>query len=1687
MPSKGDVYMFRRNYTLPRIKRNGLALTPLYALCASVFPGFTTTELSQKFMSLGTTLYKPNGQEVKEINSIRGFKGPGRCCKESILIPITDLNENYSQLCREYRKERRALLNPEEEAAKDETTGNGSISTGNSNTNPTTVPGEQQGTQEGKPKSKPKSSLRKLRIDDLWVGDTTPRIPLTQQQSPANTAPLQTGKSVAASSHTADSANSSPIDDSIVEHRDLPAGVATNKNTVDQVTHKENVRERRPSSQHPARHIGSISLSTGKKIDVVRRIRIYVRARSITSAVPGFNRDTLKKLCCIFGLEWFIVNTAENAVMKCFEEISNRKPLCPMLVRTNSLLPLFSLLAFLEEHFSKVESKQRPTMMKAIETARAELAKTPEWIGAVDINGHSVTRVVLDGKVYFSGRQVLSAVPNTQQPDQETSSESDTNSVMRIVSVFTTGIEYVLGPPAVLKVLDDTTSAQHVTSNDFWVFKVGDEKLFHTVLRQLVDGRPATCLPEAVSATSKDQSNRDVRETKRYAGTFYLKTHSKNCKKQIPCAPLRCIVLNERRYCFLSEVHHLVPHKSKEDILEVCFALGLRTTSTPERIEVPGRATLLKILQIVMGLPGDQYPASVQGSVDGEGSSCSTEESPGTRVLESPSDLNPEKHSVSGQSQQHSDEGFVIDTCSSRDIPDTGSVPPGTGVHDMSHHISNGTSETPVGVDRDACAPMESDESVYDKPHDFDLPHESTNGMSSETPVGVEGDTCEPTEEDGSTYGMPYDSTNGTSETPVGVEGDTCEPTEEDGSTYGMPYDSTNGTSETPVGVEGDHCEPSEENGSAYGMPYDSTNGMSVTPVGVDGDTCEPMETDGSVYADVMPSDSLNGASQTSVGVGGGTCEPMESDGIAYDMPHDPTNGTSETPAGLDGDTCELIEKDGSVYDKRNDYDMPHESTNGMSETTEGVDRDACGPTESDRSVNNMPHYSTNGTSETPVGVGGDTCEPMESDGSATLTISNAICNVKKEMSDYPSPYSNMHQAEDNSWSESIRKTPEDILEEPPRKRHCTSLGYDPDAEERITMSIANDVSTEITSPSPVEGPPTPHPSQATVRQARSDSFAGANNTEEAKIDNANSANTNGGMAWENSIRISSCWSSASEERSETPRRRQPSHSVVSERDQLKSELRWETVGEGAPIPVVERGGSRFVLSLDMASLLRGVDAFELMDALEQLELSIVPCSPEVGACFSKAGKTMEQCKRMVKLNMTLRATVKLLHMIVKEKRQQLQQDNMTAVSDQHSEKTQTPADKPEEECATTSTTERPYSRASTVSVKSETSLQSNPCALAEENSQTEPPNTAEVSDKPGKGKGNAENASPLFSLLTGRRNIPKEMRNSVASPNVSELPQSHAQNTQSASIHRLPTSSVQGLTTGQQRLPWDIRDGDRCNCRRCNSANVPEMCNNTISSNAAETRQSHVGNAHSMLGLPTKQQHRPSGSSPNMPRPQQGHARGPATPLVPTSHYSPPLPRGDTISAASPFDQRDMSPPNGAQPQGRSHVNNFQRAQAVYTSPSSQQQHVMRSRSSTERAGGPVGSLSQLAAVANREFSPPHPHALPSYSLHVDHSAFMPYTRTQPRDVAPTHHYQNQPVPGPRHQVEISYSVSAHGHGPGLTPPTPTHHQLWARHLTPPSPRDGPPPYSVHQHHNVPSAARQKGTDSQQPRHRRP
>ncbi|KAI8511922.1 hypothetical protein Bbelb_110220 [Branchiostoma belcheri] len=54
----------------------------------------------------------------------------------------------------------------------------------------------------------------------------------------------------------------------------------------------------------------------------------------------------------------------------------------------------------------------------------------------------------------------------------------------------------------------------------------------------------------------------------------------------------------------------------------------------------------------------------------------------------------------------------------------------------------------------------------------------------------------------------------------------------------------------------------------------------------------------------------------------------------------------------------------------------------------------------------------------------------------------------------------------------------------------------------------------------------------------------------------------------------------------------------------VKNELKWKTVEEGPTIPLVERDGSGYVLTSDVASLLRDVDSGESIDALAMLELN---------------------------------------------------------------------------------------------------------------------------------------------------------------------------------------------------------------------------------------------------------------------------------------------------------------------------------------------------------------------------------------------------------------------------------------------------------------------------------------------------
>ncbi|CAH1253343.1 C17orf97 [Branchiostoma lanceolatum] len=1423
MSSKGDVHVFRGKYYLPRVNRNGMALTPLYALQANVFPGFTVTELSQKFMSLGVALHQPDSKEIKHLNSIRGFESAGRCSAESILIPIVDLNENYSQLCRAYRKERaHAVLQNPVEAATDKTSPNGSISpaqvestgeqkihedAGQDKSGTTSVmPLQEQAgnrdhasrekstdvqpSNEGKPKKrnslmplqqqagnrdhasrekstdvqpsnegKPKKrnsllKLRLVRIEDLLEGEQHAKgesmqakyksVAVAEANDTRHQTPLlPTGSSVATGSHPVERnpSGSHPAErntsGSHPSERNTSVSPPAKRNTsgshpaernasgshpAERNTSGSHPAERNPSGSHPAerntsgshppqrntsgshpakrntsgshpaehntsgnqpverntsschlaerttsgshpseqttsgshpsernnsgsppakrntsgshpaeqntsgshpaerntsgarrvsqqaRHIGSIPLSTGKKVDVVQRNRLYVRAKSITSAVPGFTKHTLKQLCPVFGLEWLIVDTSDNAVTKCFEQISSKKLLSPMMyVRASSKLALFALLSFLEEHFCKVESKERPTAKKAVEIARKEMAKTPERSGVFYINGHSVTRVVLDGQVYFSGPQVLSAVSNTQQKDDTTT--SDTNSVMEIVSVFTTGIEYILGPPAVMKVLNNTTSAQHLTPDDFRVFKVGDEEIFHIVIKQLVEGRPSLC--EAHSLTSKDHSNRDAPATKRaevvlhrvdlnvaqpsetaeaissvcsdnanikvddarrtrsdddgkmsckgrtcpkavkkqYAGTFYLRNpskkelsgadrellrkHAKKLTSSAPLVVLPCVVLDGSKFCCLSDVHQLVPHKSVEDIVEVCHALGLQTRS--ERVEVPDRASLLKILQIVMGLPGSSN--SVQGSVDGEDSfsTCSTS------VLESQSDLNPDRYSpVSGQSQQHLDGGIV----------------------------SVGKSKVPW---------------LYHQEVDMATVDDVENAIPSASLDGVQR------------YEMPpwgpevlnrYATTAGLSQVYninqqlVPLRSLDCRDTDivptvpHTGHPEDASEDLSHGVqqSEGNMEVDGEHLDDKSERSVAVEVVKQSEGNMEV-----DGEHLDD-KSERSVAVEVVKQSEGN----------------MEVDGEHLDDKSERSVAV-EVVKQSEGN----IEVDGEHLDDKSDksvaVEVVQQSEENM-EVAEEHDPEKSVAVEVVRTKELSDNvFNPNGDTETATTMNTDVNENECGTGEHNFDL----CNVKKEASAYPSPCSNMNQGDD------------DIVVEPPCKRHCVSLGTDPDAAEKSTSNVS------WTKRSLVEGTPTPQPRQT-------------------------------------AIRISNCWSTASDEPASATRREPPPHSVVSEREQqLRNELRWETVADGAPIPVVERGGSRFVLTSDVSSLLRGVDAGEFMEALDELELSIVPCSLEVAACFSTdAGKPKQACRSMVKLNMTLGATVKMLLMILKEKGQ---------------------------------------------------------------------------------------------------------------------------------------------------------------------------------------------------------------------------------------------------------------------------------------------------------------------------------------------------------------------------------------------------------------------------------------------------
>ncbi|CAH1275518.1 Hypp9361 [Branchiostoma lanceolatum] len=84
--------------------------------------------------------------------------------------------------------------------------------------------------------------------------------------------------------------------------------------------------------------------------------------------------------------------------------------------------------------------------------------------------------------------------------------------------------------------------------------------------------------------------------------------------------------------------------------------------------------------------------------------------------------------------------------------------------------------------------------------------------------------------------------------------------------------------------------------------------------------------------------------------------------------------------------------------------------------------------------------FNPNGDTETAVTTNTDVNENDYGTGKHNFDI----CNVKKEASGYPSPCSNMHQAED------------DIVEEPACKRHCASLRTDHDAEEMSTSRVTN-------------------------------------------------------------------------------------------------------------------------------------------------------------------------------------------------------------------------------------------------------------------------------------------------------------------------------------------------------------------------------------------------------------------------------------------------------------------------------------------------------------------------------------------------------------------------------------------------------------------------------------------------------
>ncbi|XP_019624107.1 PREDICTED: uncharacterized protein LOC109469828 [Branchiostoma belcheri] len=862
---------------------------------------------------------------------------------------------------------------------------------------------------------------------------------------------------------------------------------------------------------------------------------------------------------------------------------------------------------------------------------------------------------------------------------------------------------------------------------------------------------------ETLSTNSNERMNaqlHDAHLTQRYAGTFCLRNP---CKKElsgherasvrkhglkyISCLPVRCIDLDGKRYCFLSDVHRLVPHKRKNDIVKVCRALGLHTRS--DRVEVKDRATLLKILKVVMGLPNDHSPAtSAQESADGF-STSSKQEPEGTGVLQPQCDVNPDKHlSVSGQSKQHLDGGIISVGKSHSKVPWL--------YHQQVEMVTVGDVES-------------------------EIPAASLDGVQR--------------------YEMP----------PWGPE-------------VLNRYAATAGLKQV----------------------YHS-NQQLVPLRGLD----VRARTSGPSYVSDIAHE--------------GNDEHMENDESAAVM-HSPLSRTGHSE-DVSEDPSHEVEK--NEVDCEESMDVAAPNTDVTSE-----DNASSSPTLCDR--NPEPHC---------LADPGDVCNENEH-----VTGEPDFCNVKKEeVLDDLAPCRYMHQAEETY-----------------RSRHGSIERKTPDTE---------DV-------------PTP---QSQTRET---------------------------TAWEDLICISSCWSAVSDKPAVAPVELQPPQTVVSEREDLKHELKWETVAEGPPIPVVERDGSRYVLTSDVSSLLRGVDAGEFMDALTILELSIIPCSPEVGKCFAdEAGKPMEQCRSMVKLNMTLGATVKMLLMIFK------QSSSGKSGGGPHGNKTQTSADKPLSEGRTSPmTTDRPISRTSTTSVRSdETSLQSNPLASPGNNAYSEPQ-------------------------------------------------QNQAGDTQPMCMPDLPMH--------QRYRPW-------------------EMCNNSASS-----------------------------------EPRQSHARSLASPPEPSNHFSPPLPRGDTLSAANPFDQPQ---------QGRRNANNV-RSLPTVSSPTSHQ-HVMRSSSFVDRADVPVRPQSHSHAVSNREFVPPRLHTSPGCSLQVNHSAFVPYARAQHRDVVSTILY-------PRHHLQTL--LSSHGHGHPLSP-TAQDQLMWARQLTPPTSRDTPPPYSVHHLHNVPSTARHRSADNQAPSHRLP